>query len=115
MKIILSRKGFDSAVGKYSCPILPSGQLCSLPIPDARPGQQKALRFYKDILAGEFPLGQLVNDLTRGRITPEKPTHQDPDLNAASVSRPPGWRPVFGQAGAAEAHLLQIISNYRWL
>jgi hypothetical protein len=105
MKLILSRKGFDSAAGKFPSPILPSGRLCSLPIPDTHSGQQKALRFYEDIQAGDAPLGQLVNDLTRGRITPGTPTHLDPDLNAASVSRLPGWRPVFGQAGAAEAHL----------
>jgi hypothetical protein len=34
MKIILSRKGFDSAAGGYANPILPDGTLLSLPIPD---------------------------------------------------------------------------------
>ena len=33
MKVILSRKGFDSAFGGYPSPILPSGEMVSLPIP----------------------------------------------------------------------------------
>jgi hypothetical protein len=33
MKIILSRKGFDSAYGGYPSPIFPSGEMISLPIP----------------------------------------------------------------------------------
>ena len=105
MKLILSRKGFDSAAGKVPSPILPSGRLCSLPIPDSYPEQQKTLRFYREIQTGDAPLGQLVTDLTNGNITPMTPTHLDPDLNAASVSRLSGWRPTFGQSGAAESHL----------
>ena len=34
MKIILSRKGFDSANGGQANPIMPDGTLLSLPIPD---------------------------------------------------------------------------------
>jgi Nucleotide modification associated domain 3 len=33
MKLILSRKGFDSAYGGVPSPILPDGTLCPLPIP----------------------------------------------------------------------------------
>jgi hypothetical protein len=33
MRIILSRKGFDSEFGKVSSPILPDNTLLSLPIP----------------------------------------------------------------------------------
>ena len=33
MKVILSRKGFDSGYGKTASPILPDGTLLSLPIP----------------------------------------------------------------------------------
>ena len=105
MKLVFSRKGFDAATSKVPSPILPSGQLCSLPIPDRRPERQKTLRFYKDIQTSDLSLGQLVADLSRGRILPETPTHLDPDLNAASVPRPSGWRSAFGQSGAAETHL----------
>lgn len=34
MKIILSRKGFDSSVGGVASPLFPDGTLLSLPIPD---------------------------------------------------------------------------------
>lgn len=34
MKIILSRKGFDSSNGGQPNPIMPDGTLLSLPIPD---------------------------------------------------------------------------------
>jgi hypothetical protein len=33
MKVILSRKGFDSEYGGIASPILPDGTLLSLPIP----------------------------------------------------------------------------------
>ena len=33
MKVILSRKGFDSGYGGMASPILPDGTLLSLPIP----------------------------------------------------------------------------------
>ncbi|WP_048131636.1 Nmad3 family putative nucleotide modification protein [Methanothrix soehngenii] len=48
MKVILSRKGFDSEFGGYPSPILPNGQMISLPIPD----QNEELR-YSDVMAGD--------------------------------------------------------------
>ncbi len=102
MKIILSRKGFDSSAGKVASPILPSGRLCSLPIPTA--DGENAPR-YRDILFDGCSLGKLVHDLTGGKISLDTPAHLDPDLNSASVPRLPGWRGAFGQAGAAERHL----------
>lgn len=43
--------------------------------------------------------------MTKGRIKPERCAHLDPDLNPLSIPRPNEWRPIFGQAGAAEKHL----------
>jgi hypothetical protein len=105
MKIILSRKGFDSSIGKVPSPIFPSGELRSLPIPDHDQPVQASTRCYKDIRAGYRSLAALVDDLTNGVITPDCPVHLDPDLALDSVPRLPGWKPVFGQAGAAERHL----------
>lgn len=102
MKIILSRKGFDSGAGKVASPILPSGRLCSLPIPTA--DGENAPR-YRDILFDGQSIGKLVHNLTGGKISSERPAHLDPDLNSASIPRLPGWRSVFGQAGTAESHL----------
>ncbi len=100
MKLILSRKGFDSAAGGVASPILPSGHLCWLPIPTPPYGSR-----YADIRCIEGHLGQVVAALTGGRIAPEDPAHLDPDLWPNSIPREPGWRALFGQAGAAQGHL----------
>ena len=103
MKIILSRKGFDSSLGKVPSPIFPSGELCSLPIPESVSNDHSTR--YEEIKVGERFLGSIVNDLTRGRIKGDASVHLDPDLNSSSLPRLPGWKPLFGQAGAAESHL----------
>jgi hypothetical protein len=103
MKVILSRKGFDSGTGKVASPIFPSGEMCSLPIPEGRP--DKRSRLYGEIMAESRNLGDLVAGLTRGKITHDDAAHLDPDLSFAGIPRQAGWRPVFGQAGTAESHL----------
>jgi len=100
VRIILSRKGFDSSSGGSPSPILPDGRMVSLPIPD----KQSTIR-YRDIRWQEFNLGSLVAALTRGRIPPSHFAHLDPDLSIDSLSRSTGWRPIFGQTGAAQGHL----------
>ena len=105
MKIIFSRKGFDSSCGGVASPIY-NGQLVSLPIPEPmRPPADGGARTYGAIRSPLGPLGPIVGGLTGGSITPRTPAHLDPDLDAASVARLPGWRPCFGQTGAAERHL----------
>ena len=106
MKIILSRKGFDSVHGGVASPILPGGAMFSLPIPE-RPAMVSArTRTYGQIRAGQWTAGQLAADLTGGRVGTADFAHLDPDLDAAGVpGRPRGWRAAFGQTGAAETHL----------
>ncbi|HZS78425.1 MAG TPA: hypothetical protein VFA41_17570 [Ktedonobacteraceae bacterium] len=103
MKIIFSRKGFDAGTGKVPSPIFESGEFCSLPILEQ--AEYVGCRRFSELRFGEHALGQVVHDLTRGKIQPDAPVHLDPDLHAPSVSRQAGWKPVFGQAGAAEGHL----------
>src|SRR2546423_6535309 len=103
MKIILSRKGFDSSLGKVPSPIFPSGELCSLPIPESI--LESCSARYEEIKVGERSLGTIVNDLTQGKIKGDAQAHLDPDLNSGSIPRQENWKPVFGQAGAAESHL----------
>jgi len=100
MKVILSRKGFDSASGGTPSPILPDGRIVSLPIPD----KSSPVR-YQDIDCQGLNLGILVNDLTRGRLRPDFFAHLDPDINSESLPRLAGWRTIFGQTGAAQGHL----------
>lgn len=100
MKIIFSRKGFDASAGGVPSPILPSERLYSLPIP--RTGEPVQ---YADVALGDGTAGELVRDLTACAVTPSDTAHLDPDLDAKALPRPPGWRPLFGQAGAAQGHL----------
>lgn len=100
MKIVLSRKGFDSGSGRVPNPILPNGRLVPLPIPARRDPHT-----YDEIKINETPLGQLVEDLTSGRLRRSDRCHLDPDLDEQSLPRQPGWRPAFGQINAAQSHL----------
>lgn len=99
MKIVLSRKGFDAGYGGIPSPVLPSGQIISLPIPSSAGSPAQLCR------AANSSLGEIVSDLTRGRLDGRTLVHLDPDLDEASAARRPGWRPAFGQLGAAQAHL----------
>jgi hypothetical protein len=101
MRIIFSRKGFDSSFGRKPSPILPDGRMVSLPIPAKK---QSSTR-YGDIRWQEYNLGTLVSDLTGGRILASHFAHLDPDINSESISRQPGWLPIFGQTNAAQGHL----------
>lgn len=100
MRLILSRKGFDSAAGGCPSPIFPDGRILSLPIPD----KQSPTR-YEDIKWNEYDLGKIVSDVTDGWVRPSYYAHLDPDLDSACLPRPNNWRPAFGQGGAAQGHL----------
>lgn len=108
MKVILSRKGFDSATGGMPSPLLPDGTLLSLPIP-ARVGPHRFCDIrtptgmsYARVLRelgwkrARFSLGRRAN----GDIC-----HLDPDLRFATTGRAPGWRPAFGQVGVGQTQL----------
>ena len=101
MKLILSRKGFDSGVGKVPSPIFPDGTMLSFPIPD-----KYSTIAYQDIIGlnGE-PIGDIVEKLTKGKIPRHYKAHLDPDLRKESLKRKKGWRPIFGQTGSAQSHL----------
>ncbi len=98
MRIILSRKGFDSSSGGCPNPILPDGRLVALPIPDAdSPVTYSQLQYDPSI-------AELASQLS-GRRMAGHGAHLDPDLEAGLQSRNRDWRPVLGQHGAAEGHL----------
>lgn len=82
MKIIFSRKGFDSGSGGFPSPIFPDGRLLSLPIPD-----KKSPITYKDIRWGSYNVGEVVESLTDGKITSDYRAHLDPDVDEASTWR----------------------------
>lgn len=100
MKLILSRKGFDSSCGGAASPILPDGSLFSMPIPS-----RDSPINYDELRIGDRFVGPLVEALTNGRVQRSHGAHLDPDLRASTYARRPGWRPLFGQDGTAQAHL----------
>ena len=106
MKLILSRKGFDSAAGGCASPITANNELISLPIPERQPGH---LTTYDQISSSVGNLGPLVSKLTATLKPPLNGGHEahlDPDLNECSISREPGsWTPALGYRGGAGTHL----------
>lgn len=102
MKIILSRKGFDSGYGAMPSPILPDGTLLSMPIP-AKDDSVKfddlhynGQSYYRDIIKSLKPTTKITENYT---------CHLDPDIRRDVVERPDGWKPAFGQEKAALSHL----------
>ena len=104
MRIVLSRKGFDSSSGGCPSPILPDGRLRSLPIPELE-GFSGAK--YSQIYSGDaFPTGAIVEALTKGKVRANSLTHFDPDIDRDAVlGRHPDWLGVFGQSGRVQGHL----------
>ena len=100
MRLILSRKGFDSQSGGCPSPIFPNGTLYSLPIP-----HEHSEITYGDLWHGDTNIGETVADLTCDRIGSKDPAHLDPDINHIAYPRQAGWQPLFGQSGAAQGHL----------
>ena len=97
MKLIFSRKGFDSAAGGVPSPLV-EGRPISLPIPTRMPTPLT----YGDL---PEPLPTLVEHLTKGRLGRNTPCHLDPDLDTTLRPRRSGWRGALGQVGAAQSHL----------
>lgn len=97
MKIVLSRKGFDSQYGRIPSPILPDGTLLSLPIPTSESGRR-----FTDLRHGDGSYADLIVALGGDVAIAEGCCHLDPDLRPGSA---PGWVPAFGQTGAAQTHL----------
>ena len=104
MKIVISRKGFDSAFGGVPSPLLHDQRLISLPIPyNAR----ETRRRFADVQFDGRSIGPMVEMLTSQRVLGNHYCHLDPDLRAdALCERSSGWRPAFGQADAAAKHLI---------
>ncbi|RIV75592.1 Nmad3 family putative nucleotide modification protein [Pelagerythrobacter aerophilus] len=88
MRIILSRKGFDSTSGGGPSPII-GGRPLSLPIPAAE---------HSRTTYGALGLGEHAARASRGRIGAGDHCHHDPMFLADGTC-------LFGQCGAAQTHL----------
>lgn len=103
MKLILSRKGFDSSAGGCPNPVFPDGSFLALPIPDPRSPVR-----YSQIHHRGDGIGKLVSQLTGNPAFSRKGAHLDPDLVESARPRAPGWRAMLGQHGSAQAHLANL-------
>lgn len=88
MRIIFSRKGFDSAAGGGPSPVI-NGKPISLPIPSGGYSQTR----YQDI-----GLAREVEHASRGKLTGADFCHLDPMFLDGGTC-------LFGQCGAAQSHL----------
>ncbi len=107
MKIILSRKGFDSGYGKCPSPILPDGTLLSMPIP-SKNKDEEVLRF-SDISYNGVSYDKIWSDISPKayeKYSDERACHLDPDIRSDLRNNPvQEWKPAFGQCSAAAKHL----------
>ena len=100
MKIILSRKGFDSQLGKQPSPILPDGTLLSMPIPS------NDYLTYSSITWDGCSYLDIIKELKpRTYLNENSHCHLDPDLRAGTIERAEGWMPAFGQTGSSLTEL----------
>ena len=98
MKVILSRKGFDSMNGGCPSPIMPDGTLLSMPIPSDDEANYDDL-YYNGISYSRI-LQQIAPQKTFGHC------HVDPDIRVNCRKREiENWRPAFGQIGSAQGVL----------
>ena len=98
MKIILSRKGFDTSNGGCANPLMPDGTLLSLPIPSADE------LTYADLAYNGLSYEQLLKQL-RPKIK-YRGCHLDPDIRPnIRLDHPPDWQPAFGQINSAQGQL----------
>jgi hypothetical protein len=102
MKIILSRKGFDSSYGGQPSPILPDGTLLTMPIPS----KDEVVK-YADLYHNEESYYKILTDLKLNSQITQIPTcHLDPDLRLDVTKRQTNdWKPIFGQANGSQTHL----------
>ncbi len=109
MKVILSRKGFDSGYGGFPSPVLPDGTMLSLPIPVSSDGIS-----YSKLLHNEIPYSEYIKNLVGSQLKIEGEgkfdldnigCHLDPDIRETCYPRLNGWHGIFGQNGSAQSHL----------
>ena len=101
MKVILSRKGFDSGYGGTASPILPDGTLLSLPIPS----KMETVKFTDLHYDGQSYYDIIKSLKPNAKVKEKYACHLDPDIRKDVISRLDEWRPAFGQEGAALSHL----------
>lgn len=105
-KIILSRKGFDSANGGMASPIFPDGRLVSIPIPeDPKKKTEDFSVRYSDLQVDGQTFREIIDQLHPNQKNQDDYCHLDPDIFVDIKDREKDWEPCFGQSTAALSHL----------
>lgn len=103
MKVILSRKGFDSANGGIPSPIFEDDTMLSFPIPSKDHEKDKIT--YNELTCNGVLLNKILKDLG---YSGDECCHLDPDLDITRRVVPvKGWKPAFGQINGSASHLLK--------
>lgn len=104
MKVILSRKGFDSANGGIVSPVFPNGKMLSFPIPSK--DIEKDCIKYSDLCFDGIGLDELLRNLGYSFEKNSEYCHLDPDLDKSRrKSEIEGWTAAFGQINQAAGYL----------
>ena len=104
MKIILSRKGFNSANGGIVSPIMEDGTLISFPIPSDDKDN------FEDLIYGGQSYTKILQDLKYKEHPEYHNCHLDPDLTIdRRKNKIDGWCPVFGQVNSSAVYLLKNV------
>lgn len=111
MKLILSRKGFDSAAGTVPSIFTKDGKMLSFPIPSTN-----ATIPYSEINFDNTTIDSIFTDLgvyqkssiKKGAL--KNGAHLDPDLNINSRKRAhtEGWKGSLGQVSSSQSHLTKM-------
>ena len=102
MKVILSRKGFDSANGGIPSPIFEDDTMLSFPIPSKDHEKDKIT--YNELTCNGVLLNKILKDLG---YSGDECCHLDPDLDITRRVVPvKGWKPAFGQINGSASYLL---------
>ena len=104
MKIILSRKGFDSGYGGCASPIFPDQSMASFPIPEVVSRHKMS-----QLSCGKHNLSVVARNLVPASaehpLSSAQTIHLDPYLRCVAENPPIGWTSAFGQDGTAQSHL----------
>lgn len=104
MKIILSRKGFDTKNGEKPSCVLPDGGVISLPIPSL----YKEPTEYSDLQYNGLLYSHLLHNL--GSYYWDYYCHFDPVLDVSRYVHPPkDWKPAFGQCSSSLGYLMKSV------
>lgn len=103
MKVIFSRKGWDSEFGGKPSPIFEDGAMLSMPIPR----ENESIK-YSDLSYKGMPIEKIIQDLHpefKNSSRYSDTCHADPAIDKELYSNIDGWKPASGHRGTAGTHL----------